>query len=121
VLVGASLGGVASLLAIGEAPRPWRGLVLVDVAPTIEAAGTAPTGDFVTANLEHGFGSLEEVADAIAAYNPIGPGRAISPDSPRTSASETTGAGSGTGIRASCRGGWARPMRPERSCSTTIA
>jgi peroxiredoxin len=74
VLVGASLGGLASMLAIGEAPRPVAtGLVLVDVAPSIEQAGSKRIGDFMTANLESGFGSLEEVADAIAAYNPHRP------------------------------------------------
>jgi pimeloyl-ACP methyl ester carboxylesterase len=76
VLVGASLGGLASLMAIGESPEPTtvaRALVLVDVAPTIEPAGTARIGDFMTANMETGFGSLDEVADAVAAYNPHRP------------------------------------------------
>jgi pimeloyl-ACP methyl ester carboxylesterase len=74
VLVGASLGGVSSLIAIGESEVPVaRGLVLVDVAPTIEPAGTARIGEFMTAKLEEGFGSLEEVADAIAVYNPHRP------------------------------------------------
>ena len=43
-LVGASLGGVASLAAIGERPDEEiaRALVLVDVAPRIEEAGRDP-------------------------------------------------------------------------------
>jgi pimeloyl-ACP methyl ester carboxylesterase len=74
VLVGASLGGISSLLAIGEADRPIaRGLVLVDVAPRTEPEGVQRIGDFMAANLETGFGSLEEVADAVAAYNPHRP------------------------------------------------
>ena len=74
VLVGASLGGVASLVAIGESPTPVaRALVLVDVAPTIERAGVDRIGDFMTAHMDDGFGSLEEVADAIADYNPHRP------------------------------------------------
>ncbi|HEX9505334.1 MAG TPA: alpha/beta fold hydrolase, partial [Acidimicrobiia bacterium] len=74
VLVGASLGGVSSLIAIGESAAPVaRALVLVDVAPTIERAGAERIGAFMSANLEDGFGSLEEVADAIAAYNPHRP------------------------------------------------
>jgi len=40
VLVGASLGGISSLLAIGESETPIaRGLVLVDVAPRTEPEG----------------------------------------------------------------------------------
>jgi pimeloyl-ACP methyl ester carboxylesterase len=74
VLVGASLGGLASMLAIGEATAPVaRALVLVDVAPTIEQAGAERIGDFMAEHMETGFGSLEEVADAIAAYNPHRP------------------------------------------------
>ncbi len=76
VLVGASLGGIASLVALGErdpslAPLA-SGLVLVDVAPRIEPAGVRRIGDFMTAHPD-GFASLEEVADHIAAYNPHRP------------------------------------------------
>jgi non-heme chloroperoxidase len=74
VLVGASLGGLSSLIAIGETPGPVaRALVLVDVAPTMEPAGRERIGDFMRANAETGFASLDEVADAIAAYNPHRP------------------------------------------------
>src|SRR5438445_2548497 len=75
-LVGASLGGVSALAAIAETPPPnsiASALVLVDVAPTIEAAGTARIRQFMTSHFEHGFGSLDEVADAISAYNPHRP------------------------------------------------
>ena len=74
VLVGASLGGLSSLIAIGETSGPVaRALVLVDVAPTMEPAGRERIGDFMRANAETGFASLDEVADAIAAYNPHRP------------------------------------------------
>ena len=74
VLVGASLGGLSSLVAIGESDEPVaRALVLVDVAPTMEPAGRDRIGDFMRANAVIGFGSLDEVADAIAAYNPHRP------------------------------------------------
>ncbi|MCU1457300.1 MAG: hypothetical protein JWL73_1392 [Actinomycetia bacterium] len=74
VMVGASLGGVASMAAIGESPTPVaRALVLVDVAATMEPAGAQRIGEFMSTNLESGFGSLEEVADAVAAYNPHRP------------------------------------------------
>jgi len=75
VLIGASLGGISSLTAIGEAPDPEnvaRALVLVDVAPKIERDGVARIGEFMTAHLD-GFASLDEVADAVAAYNPHRP------------------------------------------------
>jgi non-heme chloroperoxidase len=73
-LVGASLGGIASLAAIAETTgNPLAiALVLVDVAPRIEAAGVTRIGDFMKGNLD-GFESLEEVADAIGAYNPHRP------------------------------------------------
>lgn len=74
VLVGASLGGLASLMAIANAATAdigpiARALVLVDVAPRVEPAGVSRIVEFMTGNLE-GFETLEEVADVIAAYNP---------------------------------------------------
>ncbi|MCU1346107.1 MAG: hypothetical protein JWL70_2373, partial [Acidimicrobiia bacterium] len=71
-LVGASLGGIASMLALGSSPTLASALVLVDVAPRIEMAGARRIGQFMMTNIE-GFGSLEEVADAVAAYNPHRP------------------------------------------------
>ena len=75
ILVGASLGGLSSLVAISESDPQEdtaRALVLVDVAHRIEEAGTQRIGDFMTGNLD-GFASLEDAADAIAAYNPHRP------------------------------------------------
>ena len=74
-LVGASLGGISSLTAIGEQiDEPVaRALVLVDVAPQMETAGRDRIGDFMRENMDSGFGSLEEVADAIQRYNPHRP------------------------------------------------
>lgn len=71
-LVGASMGGVNSLIACGEDPQLASALILVDVAPRLEAAGIAHIHRFMTANLD-GFASIDEVADAIAAYNPLRP------------------------------------------------
>ncbi len=70
VLVGASLGGITALAAVGERPGTAAGLVLVDVTPRIDRAGRARIMEFMAA-APHGFGSLEEVADAIQAYNPL--------------------------------------------------
>jgi pimeloyl-ACP methyl ester carboxylesterase len=73
VLVGASLGGIASLVAVGGSDEPVaRALVLVDVAPRISQKGVDRIASFMLAKPE-GFASLEEVADAIAAYNPHRP------------------------------------------------
>jgi pimeloyl-ACP methyl ester carboxylesterase len=69
VLIGASMGGLTSLVAVGEGRVRARALVLVDVAPRIEPEGTARIGQFMNAKPE-GFDSLEEVAAAVAAYNP---------------------------------------------------
>jgi pimeloyl-ACP methyl ester carboxylesterase len=75
VLIGASLGGLSSLVAIAEAPAGVTvagGLVLVDVAPRLEEEGIARIAEFMLGNLD-GFASLDEVADAVAAYNPHRP------------------------------------------------
>ena len=69
VLIGASMGGITSLVAEGDRPGLARALVLVDVAPRVEPAGTQRILDFMAAAPD-GFASLEEVAAAIAAYNP---------------------------------------------------
>ena len=75
VLVGASLGGIASLAAIGEHTdeNVARALVLVDVAPRIEEAGRLRIGAFMLEHMADGFASLDEVADAIQQYNPHRP------------------------------------------------
>jgi pimeloyl-ACP methyl ester carboxylesterase len=75
VLVGASLGGIASLAAIGEHAdqRVARALVLVDVAPRMEEQGRMRIGAFMMEHMDEGFASLDEVADAIEAYNPHRP------------------------------------------------
>jgi pimeloyl-ACP methyl ester carboxylesterase len=69
VLVGASLGGMTSLLAQGARPSLARGLVLVDVTPTTEPEGVGEVTDFMRSGAD-GFESLEQAADAVAAYNP---------------------------------------------------
>lgn len=72
-LVGASMGGITALAAVGESDAVLASaLVLVDITPTIEPAGLARIRDFMTGH-PHGFASLEEVADAVAAYNPERP------------------------------------------------
>lgn len=73
VLVGASLGGLAALLAEGEAAESLAiGLVLVDVAPRMEPEGVERIVAFMTSHPD-GFATLDECADAVAAYNPNRP------------------------------------------------
>lgn len=68
VLIGASLGGIASLLAVGGSGRSRaRGLVLVDVVPKMEESGIRRIHDFMLANLD-GFATLEDASDAVAGY-----------------------------------------------------
>ena len=72
-LIGASLGGISSLLAVHEAGNELaRALVLVDIATRMEQSGTERIMDFMRDGLD-GFDSLEDVADAVAAYNPHRP------------------------------------------------
>lgn len=72
VLVGASMGGGTSLVAVGEGHVDAAALVLVDIAPRLEAEGAAKIGAFMGQGAG-GFASLDEVADAIAAYQPHRP------------------------------------------------
>lgn len=68
VLVGASLGGITALLGVGEAGGSFcSAVVLVDIAPKVEPEGVARIRAFMAANPD-GFASLEEAADAVAAY-----------------------------------------------------
>lgn len=74
VLVGASLGGFTSMLLVGEmSPNIASAIVLVDIVPNMEQSGASRIHAFMTERVETGFGSLDEVADAIAEYNPHRP------------------------------------------------
>ncbi|MGH8491819.1 MAG: alpha/beta fold hydrolase [Moraxellaceae bacterium] len=70
VMVGASLGGLSALLAnASEKGEVSRALVLVDIAPRLNAAGVDRILGFMAAHTE-GFASLDEAAAAVAAYQP---------------------------------------------------
>ena len=73
VLVGASLGGIAGLLAMGQRADVCAGLVLVDVTPQLDPQGVANVRSFMGANAQEGFATVEEAAAAIAAYLPHRP------------------------------------------------
>ena len=71
VVVGASLGGLAALLAEGVlAPGLFAGIVLVDITPRQEREGVNRIVSFMLDRAVEGFGSLDEAADAVAAYQP---------------------------------------------------
>lgn len=70
ILVGASIGGIASLIAIGENAEPLaRGLVLVDVVPNMPGEGLDRIRAFMAAG-SGGFASIDEASAAIASYLP---------------------------------------------------
>ena len=70
VLVGASLGGMAAMLAEGTSDREVSsGLILVDIAPQSNPEGIKRIGDFMRSGV-NGFDSLDDAAAAIAAYTP---------------------------------------------------
>jgi pimeloyl-ACP methyl ester carboxylesterase len=78
IVIGASLGGIAALLAEGKAAKAGRealfsALVLVDITPRVDLNGVAKIQGFMRAHAAEGFGSISEAADAVAAYLPHRP------------------------------------------------
>ncbi|MDP6874697.1 MAG: alpha/beta hydrolase [Alphaproteobacteria bacterium] len=69
ILVGASMGGGVSLLAIGMGEVDAKALVLVDMAPKMEPEGQRKIQEFMSQKPD-GFDTLDEVAEAIANYQP---------------------------------------------------
>ena len=73
VAVGASIGGMTTLIAHRIAPpRLWAGVVLVDVTPRMEIDGARRVVQFMSAHPD-GFATLHDAGDVIAAYNPHRP------------------------------------------------
>lgn len=72
-LVGASMGGCTALWAVGRALKPVASaLVLVDVVPRIDPKGAGRIIAFMQSHPQ-GFATVEDAADAVAAYNPHRP------------------------------------------------
>lgn len=67
VLVGNSLGGMASLVAAARHPGLCRAVVLVDIALRVEARGSSRIKAFMSEQPD-GYPSLEEAAAAVVAY-----------------------------------------------------
>lgn len=68
-LIGASLGGATSLITLGEHQTVASALILVDIVPFTEPAGVERIRAFMGQNPD-GFGSLDDVAEAIGRYRP---------------------------------------------------
>jgi pimeloyl-ACP methyl ester carboxylesterase len=73
VIVGASLGGIAGLYTFATDIPVLDGLVLVDIVPQMDPNGVAHVQGFMRAKAREGFASVEEAADAVAAYLPHRP------------------------------------------------
>jgi pimeloyl-ACP methyl ester carboxylesterase len=77
VVIGASLGGIAALLAEGDAERGggnvFSALVLVDITPRVDPSGVDKVQAFMRAHSREGFASISEAADAVAQYLPHRP------------------------------------------------
>jgi pimeloyl-ACP methyl ester carboxylesterase len=70
MIIGASMGGLTGILAAHRAgPDTVTHLVLVDVVPRFEKGGSARIREFMMGNID-GFETLEQAADAVAAYLP---------------------------------------------------
>lgn len=69
IIVGASLGGIISLILAGERKIPVKGIVLVDVTPRVADEGVERIVSFMRKH-QDGFDSLEEAARAISTYLP---------------------------------------------------
>ncbi|MBX9990258.1 alpha/beta fold hydrolase [Phreatobacter oligotrophus] len=67
--IGASLGGIASLHALGQEPC-FSSLILVDIVPRMEEQGVRHVQGFMRAHAATGFATIEEAAESVAAYLP---------------------------------------------------
>lgn len=70
VVIGASLGGIASMLAQRMSPELIHAMILVDITPRMEASGVERILSFMGQDMADGFASIEEAAEAVAAYLP---------------------------------------------------
>lgn len=69
-LIGASLGGLASLVAVGEGlVEDPASLVLVDITPQFEIDGARRVHEFMSKGID-GFATLDDAADTVAGYLP---------------------------------------------------
>ncbi|MCI4592371.1 alpha/beta hydrolase [Sphingobium sp. BYY-5] len=69
VIVGASLGGLVAMIVAAADPSAIRALVLVDITAHVDMDGAQEVIAFMSAGAD-GFASVEDAADAVAAYLP---------------------------------------------------
>ena len=72
-VVGASLGGIASMLAEGRNSNTFSAVVLVDITPRVDLDGVAKVQGFMRSHAQEGFVSVAEAAEAVAGYLPHRP------------------------------------------------
>jgi pimeloyl-ACP methyl ester carboxylesterase len=78
IVVGASLGGIAALLAEGQSQcgngaNIFSALVLVDITPRVDMTGVNKILGFMRAHAREGFASIADAAQAVAEYLPHRP------------------------------------------------
>jgi pimeloyl-ACP methyl ester carboxylesterase len=78
IVVGASLGGIAALLAEGGPKRVndahmFSALVLVDITPRVDMTGVNKILGFMRAHAKEGFASIADAAHIVAEYLPHRP------------------------------------------------
>jgi len=78
IVVGASLGGIAALLAEGEPKRAndthmFSALVLVDITPRVDMTGVNKILGFMRAHAKEGFATIADAAHIVAQYLPHRP------------------------------------------------
>jgi pimeloyl-ACP methyl ester carboxylesterase len=77
IVVGASLGGIAALLAEGGRKRKsthmFSALVLVDITPRVDMTGVNKILGFMRAHAKEGFASIADAAQVVAEYLPHRP------------------------------------------------
>lgn len=78
IAIGASLGGIAALLAEGQSEcdkgaNVFSALVLVDITPRVDQTGVAKVLGFMRSRAKEGFESVADAAQAVADYLPQRP------------------------------------------------
>ena len=118
-LVGASLGGMAAWSPSGSRRRRPS---CSSTSLRAWIPGVGRIVGFMTARPE-GFATIDEAADAIAAYLPHRPRPSDTSGLAKNLRQATTAAGAGTGIRASCRPAPQRPgalPRPHEAAARSL-
>jgi pimeloyl-ACP methyl ester carboxylesterase len=71
--IGASMGGLTTMLVNEREPDLFHANVFVDITPRMQESGVSRIMGFMAEHSAEGFASVEQAADAIAAYMPNRP------------------------------------------------